>query len=595
MSLLYANLAAAGLRRRRLETVLTILVVAAAAAALTVALGVGRVADRPWERTFEATNGPHVTAMSIDVGADLSRLESRLEVVDSTGVRPVAISSFRLEGHTYGLRLIGSDGDPRVARPLLRKGARAGSGEVVLERSFAELLGLLVGDRLQTPNRPLRVSGIAVVSMGEGYPASQPGLAFAPVATIASVAPDRSRWGSLLGLRLADPKTSREFVVSARGPGYQLEDWQATRAQAIDASRTAQVILSIFAALLLLAGGAVLATLVGGRVLAQVRQIGLLKAAGMTPGQVTRLVLVEQLGPAVVGCVLGIVGGMVATPLFVSGSASLLGASETPPLDALDAALIVGVVLASVAAFTYGPGRQIGRRTVGSLLAGTAPRRARSRLAGWAERSGASLPLVLGARDAFARPARAVLTALSLALTVAALVCTLAMEASLDVASTGPPPTPPVGAGIGLTGPDPVDDDAGEGARLRPIVYGLDAVLLLVTLANLLATILLSLRERVRNLGLLKAVGLTPNQVTATFLTSQAAVAAAAALAGLPLGLVLFRGAIELTGSADEFAYPSLLSLGLLAPAAVVVVLAIAAPLARRAAAQSVTDALRYE
>ena len=41
------------------------LVVAAAAATLTVALCVGRVADRPWERTFEATNGAHVTGSNV--------------------------------------------------------------------------------------------------------------------------------------------------------------------------------------------------------------------------------------------------------------------------------------------------------------------------------------------------------------------------------------------------------------------------------------------------------------------------------------------------------------------------------------------------
>ena len=68
-----------------------------------------------------------------------------------------------------------------------------------------------------------------------------------------------------------------------------------------------------------------------------------------------------------------------------------------------------------------------------------------------------------------------------------------------------------------------------------------------------------------------------------------------AALAGIPLGLVLFRAAIEAGGSSDSFGYPAWWWLALLVPAAVVAVAALAAPLARRAAQVRVADALRFE
>ena len=55
------------------------------------------------------------------------------------------------------------------------------------------------------------------------------------------------------------------------------------------------------------------------------------------------------------------------------------------------------------------------------------------------------------------------------------------------------------------------------------------------------------------------------------------------------------RLAIGLTGGSDEFAYPAAWTVALLAPAAVLVVVALTAPLARRAAAIRVTEALRYE
>jgi ABC-type antimicrobial peptide transport system permease subunit len=88
---------------------------------------------------------------------------------------------------------------------------------------------------------------------------------------------------------------------------------------------------------------------------------------------------------------------------------------------------------------------------------------------------------------------------------------------------------------------------------------------------------------------------MTPRQVTGSLVSEQALAAALAGLIGLPLGLLLFRGAVGLTGGSDEFAYPSWWSLALLVPGLVTLVALLAAPLARRAAAIPVADALRYE
>jgi putative ABC transport system permease protein len=140
-----------------------------------------------------------------------------------------------------------------------------------------------------------------------------------------------------------------------------------------------------------------------------------------------------------------------------------------------------------------------------------------------------------------------------------------------------------------------VNDDAGEEAILRPVVYGLDALLLFVGLVNLVATLLLTTRERVRDLGVLGAVGMTPRQVSGSLVSEQVLIAAIAGLVGLPLGLLFFRAAVGLTGGSDEFAYPSWWSLALLVPALVALVALLAIPLARRAASIRITDALRFE
>ena len=63
------------------------------------------------------------------------------------------------------------------------------------------------------------------------------------------------------------------------------------------------------------------------------------------------------------------------------------------------------------------------------------------------------------------------------------------------------------------------------------LVYTLDAVLLLITATTLVAIALLSVRERVRDYGVLKTIGLTPRQIASSLVSAHAAVAPIAALA----------------------------------------------------------------
>jgi ABC-type antimicrobial peptide transport system permease subunit len=417
------------------------------------------------------------------------------------------------------------------------------------------------------------------------------------VPTLATVVPRRANWTSAVALRLADPGAAVAFATGAQrllGERGSAQTWLDLRGEATAPDEVVSVIVSIFGALLLLCAGAVLATLVGGRVVAQAREIGTLKATGLTPGQVARVLTVEQLGLALVGLVVGMVAGRLLTPAFTWSAASLLGASETPALDPTRALIVAGIVLGAVAAFTLVPGLHAARRTTAAALAGgVSGSTRRSKLGGLVDRAGVPVPSAVGARGAFARRGRTILTVLALALTVTSVIATLGMEASLDV-GTDPGVAEPV-PGLDTPRLDPVNDDAGEEDILRPVVYGLDALLLFVGLVNLLATLLLTTRERVRDLGVLGAVGMTPRQVTASLVSEQALVAVLAGLVGVPLGLVFFRGAVGLTGGSDEFAYPSWWSVVLVVPGLIAVVVLLAAPIARRAAAIRVTDALRYE
>jgi len=591
------KLAFAGIRSRRTQSLLSVVVVAAVATALTIGLAVWSVADRPFERTFEATNGAHVTAEAASA-APLERIERLAGVVETSGVMPVAWTAFDRDGKRYGLRLVGlGDRLPAVSKPILVDGRLPGPGEVALERSFARFHHLRPGAVLETPGGPLRVSGTVVVALGNAYPQSQPGVGFAPTPTLASAVRDPSQRTYVVGLRLADPHAAEAFASRARvtlGDRGSARTWVELRGEATAPDQIVSMIVSIFGTLLLVSAGAVLATLVGGRVIAQAREIGTLKATGLTPGQVARVLLIEQLGLALVGLVVGVVAGSLLTPAFTWSASSLLNASQVPSLSAGRILVVGAIVLGAVALFTLVPALHAARRSTAATLAGgLAAGSRRSRLGGLGERLGLPVPAWVGARGAFSRRGRTILTVIALALTVTSAVATLGMEASLDV-GTDPGVAAPM-PGLDTPRFDPVNDDAGEDAILRPVVYGLDALLLFVGIVNLLATLLLTTRERVRDLGVLGAVGMTPRQVTGSLVSEQALVAVLAGVVGLPLGLLFFRGAVALTGGSDEFAYPSWWSLALLVPALVAFVVLLAAPLARRAAATPVGDALRFE
>ena len=72
------------------------------------------------------------------------------------------------------------------------------------------------------------------------------------------------------------------------------------------------------------------------------------------------------------------------------------------------------------------------------------------------------------------------------------------------------------------------DEVRQERADVRPIVYGSSALLIAVGLVNLLTTLLLVTRERARDFGILKAIGLTPRGVLGVVNSGGAALGAIA-------------------------------------------------------------------
>ena len=66
-------------------------------------------------------------------------------------------------------------------------------------------------------------------------------------------------------------------------------------------------------------------------------------------------------------------------------------------------------------------------------------------------------------------------------------------------------------------------------------------LLSIVAALGVLNTVLLTVRERRRDLGMLKSIGMTPRQVTVMMVTSMAALGVVGSLLGVPLGIGAHR------------------------------------------------------
>src|SRR5215211_4509791 len=181
------------------------------------------------------------------------------------------------------------------------------------------------------------------------------------------------------------------------------------------------------------------------------------------------------------------------------------------------------------------------------------------------------MTLALGLKDLLARGRRALLLTGAITLTGAVVVVALSLEATLDARPAGE-----------------VSDVPDE---LPILVYTLDAVLLVITLTTLVAV-----RERIRDYGILKAIGLTPTQITSTVVGAHAALALLAALLSIPLGiglyLALYRAANGDPTDAVVASWPWLILIPIATPLLVIAATGLPTRLATR---MRTADALRYE
>jgi ABC-type lipoprotein release transport system permease subunit len=581
------RLAFAGIRSRLLASALTIAIAAASVATIVLALEVRSSGIDPWQRTFAEANGAHVLAF-VPSQAEAVAIGELPGVTERSAPVPLVLATAGPRDSEL-VQLAGLSRLPVVNTPLQTAGSPLRDGGIVLERSLARALGLAVSDTLEVTSRgrgrssEIPVLGTAVVPSQARYPRSKPGLAWVTPATLARVEPDRSGWRWSEAVRLADPSESSAFTESAatalsassRSGNLYFQTWQAQRDNALGDAQGTQVIVTMFTILLLIIAFLVVGILVGARASEQYRQVGLLKAVGFTPRQVGIVFALESVALGVVAAALGFALGAVLAPRLAEPSAQTLVGSPTMAANPWHILVACCVVLPVLFAGAVTSTRRSTRFTaVEAIRAGTVSP-PDSRLASGV-RSVLPLTTELGLDDLVARGRRALLLAAAIALTGAVAVTALSLDATLDAQR----------ASEASDFPD----------ELLLLVYTLDTVLLVITATTLVAVALLSVRERIRDYGVLKAIGFTPSQIVSTVISSHAALAVLASLVAIPLGIGLYLALYTIaSGTSEDAVIAPWWSLALIPIGTMLVVVAATSLPAWLATRIHPADALRYE
>jgi ABC-type lipoprotein release transport system permease subunit len=458
---LISRLAARDLRRRPAEALMVFLVIAAAATILTVAFALSGVTNKPYQQTRLATVGPDVIAIegggppsaqpvsSAQRAAAVASLTKAPGVTAHSGPYPTAYSAVRFRGHTVDVVAEGRDQAPApVDQPKAAQGGWIRPGAVVIERGFADALGVHVGDNVRIGGRSFRVAGIAVTAAIPPYPSSlchiacpfptavgsfgvpNMGLVWLARSAVAGLARSGAPLAYLLNLKLADPAQAPAFM--AQHPGTFT--WQSIQSAINALIGIEQVALGVGGWLLGLLALAGLGVLAGRRMTEQSKRVGLLKAVGATPATVAVVLLVEQLTLAVGAAAAGLLAGWLIAPLLTGTGAGLVGAPGAPSISVPAVITIAVIALAVAAISSLVPALRAARTSTVSALA-DAPRVPSRRPLVIAVSARLPVPLLLALRQLSRRPRRALLSTASITTTVTGIVAILASHAHTPIAN----------------------------------------------------------------------------------------------------------------------------------------------------------------
>ena len=582
--LLVGRLLVRDLRRRRTEALLLVFAIAAATGTLTLGMALNGIATRPYAKTKVATGGPDLVVLPIRPGqeslAALTPLASAPGVTGHSGPYPLAFLLITAHGRTVHVVVEGRDqAAAPVDQPAIADGRWVRPGGVVVERFFAEALGVHTGDTVSVGGHRLRVTGTAVTAAFAEFPHPgwhDPGDVLSSPGGLVWV--DRGDFGTIAGgqppsyalnLTLADPSAGEDVIARLEVPSSTRT---AQFIAAEDDRLTADARASLLIGSWLLTGLALagVAGIVAGRIIGRRRRVGLLKAVGAGPGLIASVQLGEYLVIGFVAGGLGLAAGWLTAPRLFGSSAGLVGAADAgaPPVSTVVVAIVVALAIAVVA--TLVPViRAVTTSTVHALAdAATPPRRRR-----WRIRFSRRLPiaLLLGVRINARRPRRARLVTVNTLITTTTLAAALTARAQVHT--------------LDNLGGSQLADPRGPSANHALLLVGVVACTL--ALFNTVVSTWTAVLDARQPLAVARALGATPGQAGIGLAVAQLL----PALLGVVIGTLTGVWFSAIAGSDNQAAPASwMLTMGL---TVLVAVTALTAVPALAAARRPVADTLR--
>jgi len=435
-----------------------------------------------------------------------------------------------------------------VDQPKVTQGGWIRPGAVVIERGFADALGVHVGDNVRLGGRSFRVAGIAVTAAVPPYPSSlchiicpfpvptrtlgrgggvpNMGLVWLTRSAVAGLA-GSGNIAYLLNLKLANPAQAPAFV--AQHPGTFT--WQSIQSAINALIGIEQVALAFGGWLIGLLALAGLGVLVGRRMTEQSKRVGLLKAVGATPMTVAGVLLFEHIALALAAAAVGLVAGSLIAPLLTGTGAGLVGTPGAPSISVSTVIIIAVIALAVATVSSVVPAIRAARTSTVSALA-DAPRVPPRRPMLTAVSARLPVPLLLALRQLSRRPRRALLNAISIAVTVTGLVAILASHAHIPIAN--------------LTISNLKVD------RLNELTAIITVMLIILAAVNTTFIAWATAADGRFSSALERALGATAGQVTAGLSMAALLPALPGAIIGIPLGIEVYH----LLGSGTPLTVP---------------------------------------
>jgi putative ABC transport system permease protein len=435
--------ATGGLLRHKVQAVVLGMVLLVSTASATLGLALLAASNGPFQHAFNAQDGAHllVTVNPARAGAaQLAATRSLHGVSAMAGPFGEATVQTQWNGQPFPqLTLVGrtSPGGP-VDDVVLNAGHWAtGPGQVVLNGSSGGG-GPVVGSTVSITGLAHPVA-LTVVGFASSITNTADGWV-APAEVSALGAPSSAQ----LLYRFTSAGTEAQVradlaeVTGALPPGTVTGSgsWLAAESQSEGNGAIMEPFVVAFALIGLAMAVLIVANVVSGAVAAGYYRIGVLKSIGLTPAQVVVAYLSRVGGPALAGCLLGVVAGnLLAVPvLHQSADAYGVGSQQVPWWASV---LAPGGMLVLTVLAAFAPALRAGRLSATqAIAAGRAPASGRGygayRLA---SRLRLPRPVGMGLAAPFARPARTLVSLAAIAFGATAVIFAFGLSASLGRAA----------------------------------------------------------------------------------------------------------------------------------------------------------------